>query len=414
MFHDIIIVGGGATGIMASILLKDKGLDVGVIESNDRIGKKILATGNGRCNITNEILSNIDTVSNYYYTDYKKDFITNVFKNFSFEDTINFFESIGLSLKTLDDGKMYPLSLQASSVIDIFRLALEERSIPVYTSCKVKTINKQKTFFIETNNNDFNTFTCNKLILCTGGNAMPSSGSDGFGYTLAKKLGHSVIKPLPALVQLKLSFNQLKAISGVKFDGIATLYSNNENLVSYEGEILFTDYGISGPPILQLSPVASKALNNKQKVTIKVDMMPNYTISELEELLENKYALFSYRSVVTVFTGLINKKLIPVLLKNSGIDSIHKPVWDLSWKEKQSILKLLKEWEFEVIDTNSFTNSQSTLGGITLKEVNDTSLESKIVPNLYLGGELIDVCGFCGGFNLQWAWSCAGVISKSL
>lgn len=412
MFHDIIIVGGGATGIMSSILLRDKGYDVCIIESNDRIGKKILATGNGRCNITNNLLSNTSIVSDYYYTDYKKDFISNIFNKFSFYDTINFFESIGLSLTTLDDGKMYPLSLQASSVIDIFRFALEERSIPVYTSCKVKTITKQKNFYIETSNDEFKGFTCNKLVLCTGGNAMPSSGSDGFGYTLSKKLGHTVIKPLPALVQLKLDFNQLKAISGVKFDGIATLYNNNEKLISYDGELLFTDYGISGPPILQLSPVASRALNSKNKVTIKVDMMPSYNKAELEDFLENKYALFSHRSVATVFTGVINKKLIPVLLKNSGIDSIHKPAWDLSWKEKQSIISLLKEWEFEVTDTNSFNNAQSTLGGVNLSEINVDTLESKIVPNLYFGGELVDVCGFCGGFNLQWAWSCAGVIGN--
>ena len=406
MKHDLIIVGGGASGIIAAIIAKDLGIDVAILESNDRIGKKILTTGNGRCNITNK---NINVLR---YHSENKTFFNKVFENFTLKNTVEFFNSIGLYLVTLDSDKMYPMSLQASSVLDVFRFALEEREVPIYLNHKVKEINYKNKFIIDCVNEE--NFICNKLLLCTGGKSAPKTGSDGSGFTLAKKLGHSIINPIPALVQLKLNHNKLKALSGVKFDGNAHIYVNDKLRRSEFGEVLFTDYGISGPPILQLSRIASYNLSKGKDISLKIDMMSNFSKDELKGFLENHFGTYSYRSVHDALIGIINKKIIPIILKEANIDNIHKPCWSLEWEEKEMLLSLLKEWTFKVSGTNSFDNAQVTAGGVDTKEVDENTLQSKIVPNLYFAGEILDVDGDCGGFNLQWAWSSASVAVKSL
>ncbi len=406
MKHDLIIVGGGASGIMAAIMAKDLGIDVAILESNDRIGKKILTTGNGRCNITNK---NINILR---YHSENKTFFNKVFENFTLKNTVEFFNSIGLYLVTLDSDKMYPMSLQSSSVLDVFRFALEEREVPIYLNHKVKEINYKNKFIIDCNNEK--NFICNKLLLCAGGKSAPKTGSDGSGFTLAKKLGHNIINPIPALVQLKLNHNKLKALSGVKFDGNAHIYVNDKLRRSEFGEVLFTDYGISGPPILQLSRIASYNLSKGKDVSLKIDMMSNFSKDELKRFLENHFGTYSYRSVHDALIGILNKKIIPIILKEANIDNIHKPCWSLEWEEKEMLLSLLKEWTFKVNGTNSFDNAQVTAGGIDTKEVDENTLQSKLVPNLYFAGEILDVDGDCGGFNLQWAWSSASVAVKSL
>ncbi len=406
MKHDLIIVGGGASGIMAAIMAKDLGIDVAILESNDRIGKKILTTGNGRCNITNK---NINVLR---YHSENKTFFNKVFENFTLKNTVEFFNSIGLYLVTLDSDKMYPMSLQASSVLDVFRFALEEREVPIYLNHKVKEINYKNKFIIDCVNEE--NFICNKLLLCTGGKSAPKTGSDGSGFTLAKKLGHNIINPIPALVQLKLNHNKLKALSGVKFDGNAHIYVNDKLRRSEFGEVLFTDYGISGPPILQLSRIASYNLSKGKDISLKIDMMSNFSKDELKDFLENHFGTYSYRSVHDALIGIINKKIIPIILKEANIDNIHKPCWSLEWEEKEMLLSLLKEWTFKVSGTNSFDNAQVTAGGVDTKEVDENTLQSKIVPNLYFAGEILDVDGDCGGFNLQWAWSSTSVAIRSL
>ncbi|URZ14321.1 NAD(P)/FAD-dependent oxidoreductase [Clostridium felsineum] len=402
----VIIIGGGASGITAAISAKDLGYDVLILERNDRIGKKILTTGNGRCNITNKNI----TTSRYHSSN--PNFFEHTLNEFTKENTLEFFETLGLPIISLDDGKMYPLSLQASSVLDILRLALDERGIEIITSSKVTEIIKNKNSFkIVSNGTDY---FCDKIILATGGKSAPKSGSDGLGLALASSLGHSIIKTAPALVQLKLDFKNLRALSGIKFDGnIKILVDDIEKRQEF-GEILFTDYGVSGPPILQLSRIASYGIEEKRTVTIKIDMLPNYSEDDLKAFLENHWGMFSYRSVYDSFIGVINKKMIPILLKQCGIVDIHKCCFDLTWEEKQNIFKYLKHWIFKVSGTNSYTNSQVTAGGINTLEVNNTTLESKITPNLYFCGEILDVDGDCGGFNLQWAWSSGYIAGKCL
>lgn len=407
MKHEVIIVGGGASGIMAAILLKDMGIDTAILEGSDRIGKKLLTTGNGRCNITNKY-AHPDR-----YHSKNLEFFKYALNTFDSKDTINFFSSIGLPLITLEEGKMYPMSLQASSVLDILRLALADRGIPVYLNSKVKNIKQlKKGFKLEVTNVE--TYECSKIILACGGKSLASTGSDGSGFSLAKSLGHKIINPIPGIVQLKLDYSYLKALSGVKFNGIAELIVNDEMRRQEFGEILFTDYGISGPPILQLSRTASYALSKGKKTSVRVTIMYTMKKEEIENFFETHFALFSHRSIHDSFIGIINKKLIPTLLKEAGITDIHKACWDLDYREKKNLYKLLTSWEFKVTDTNGFTNAQVTAGGVDTLEVNSETMESKLVPNLYFTGEVLDVDGDCGGFNLQWAWSSAYVAAQAL
>lgn len=408
--HDLIIVGGGASGLFAAINAKDLGLDVAIIESNDRVGKKILTTGNGRCNISNNTIS----FPFFNYHSENSGFFTKALSSLSVEDTKNIFLSLGLPIIELKNGKLYPKSLQASSVVDILRLALEDRSIPLYTECKVKSIHKDKKFKLSTSNEDKKLFTCNKLILACGGKSAVKTGSDGTGYNLAKSLGHSIINTIPGIVQLKLNSPYLKSISGVKFDGFATLLVDDEPIRKEFGEILFTDYGISGPPILQLSGHASKALLNNKKVEILVDMMPEEDHKEIENFIECHFGLLYHRPVIDSLIGVVNKKLIPTILKASNITNLHMPCYELTWEDKKNLINVLKSWKFTCVDTNGFNQAQVTIGGINTKEVNSDTLESKLVKNLYFSGEILDVDGDCGGFNLQWAWSSGYFVANNI
>ncbi|WP_286906065.1 NAD(P)/FAD-dependent oxidoreductase [Clostridium sp. UBA1652] len=408
--HNILVVGGGASGLMSAILLKDFGLDVAIVEGTDRVGKKILTTGNGRCNISN---NNIDYPFSGYYSD-TENFFIEALNKFSVEDTLNFFSFLGLPIVELEKGKLYPQSLQASSVVDIFRLALEDRKIPVYNSCKIKSIHKRKKFILSTDNADLSEFSCDKLILSCGGKSAEKTGSDGSGYKLAKELGHSIIKPLPAIVQLKLNYPSLKALSGIKFDALASILVDDIVIRSDFGEVLFTDYGISGPPILQLSHIASKSLENDKKVSVVVDLFPNKSKEDIENFIYGHFSMFSHRKVIDSLIGVLNKKLIPIFLKEAKINDLHKPVCDLTWSEKSNIISLMKKWQFSCVGTNGFNNAQVTSGGINTSEVNSSTLESKIIDNLYFTGEILDVHGDCGGFNLQWAWSSAYTVATAL
>ncbi|MBS4803349.1 MAG: aminoacetone oxidase family FAD-binding enzyme, partial [Clostridium sp.] len=257
-------------------------------------------------------------------------------------------------------------------------------------------------------------FTCNKLILACGGKSAVKTGSDGTGYNLAKSLGHSIINTIPGIVQLKLNSPYLKSISGVKFDGFATLLVDNKPIRKEFGEILFTDYGISGPPILQLSGHASKALLNNKKVEILVDMMPEEDYKEIENFIECHFGLLSHRPVIDSLIGVVNKKLIPTILKASNITNLHMPCYELTWEDKKNLINILKSWKFTCVDTNGFNQAQVTIGGINTKEVNSDTLESKLVKNLYFSGEILDVDGDCGGFNLQWAWSSGYFVANNI
>ena len=410
MHHDLIIVGGGASGLIAAITAKDFGIDVAIVEGSDRIGKKILTTGNGRCNISNNCIK--PPFINYHSSN--SDFQFCALEKLSLEDTKNLFLSLGLPIVALPSGKLYPQSLQASSVVDILKMSLEDRNIPLYTNCKIKNIHKGKIFKLSTSNEEYKLFTANKVILACGGKTAPKTGSDGTGYNIAKSLGHSITSLVPGIVQLKLDYPHLKALSGVKFDGYVTLIINDEVVKKDFGEILFTDYGISGPPILQISALASQSTFVKKQTEVVVDLLPSYSKDELQDFLECHFAVLSHRPIINALVGVIHKKIIPILLKECGITNLQMPCYELSWKEKMKLVNTLKSWKFICTGTNDFNQAQVTVGGVNTKDVDCDTLESKLVPNLYFCGEILDVHGDCGGFNLQWAWSSGYTVATSI
>lgn len=404
--RNVIIIGGGASGMLAAISAKRLGANVTIVERNPRIGKKILATGNGRCNFTN-----INTDINYYNGKNPK-FVYSALSQFDVYTTISFFERLGIAHKIEDLGKVFPMSDQASSVLDVLIYELNTIGVNVVCNAQVKNVVNQNDKF-KVKLNDGSTLTGDRVIIATGGNAMPSTGSDGNGFDLAKKLGHNIIDTFPGLVQLKLEGPFFNQIQGVKFVGTAEILHNKKSVAKDRGDILFTNYGISGPPILQISRKAGELLQKGHTPLLKVTIMDDMTKDELKNLLAVRFANAPQKTAEFSLVGLINKRLIPVLLKEAGIKDIKCPVANLSDREKNQILDILVDWRFPIKGTLSWQNSQVTAGGVDTREIDPSTMESKLVKGLYFAGEIIDIDGLCGGFNLQWAWSSGFVAGQN-
>ena len=397
------IIGAGASGITAAIFAARFGAEVLLFEQLDRVGKKILATGNGRCNLTNKFID----ISRYHGNNHK--FAYSALNEFNVLNTIDFFEELGVLSKVEEEGKVYPYSDQASSVLDVLRFELESLGVVERVSTTIEKIEKKSnSFVLKTDKGE--KINVDKVIISTGGKSSPKLGSKGTGYKLAKSLGHSLVEPFPALVQLKLNYDRLKAIKGVKFIGNASVICNDKVIKDYNGEILFTEYGISGPPILQLSRYALELYNLNKNPYIKVDMFKDYSKDELFNLLKNRFINSKSKPIDFSLIGLINKKLIPIVLKDAGFDNIKTLCNNISNKEISSLVSILKEWTFEISGSTGWEFSQVTAGGINVKDINPKTLESKIVKGLFFAGEVLDIDGDCGGFNLQWAWS-SGYVS---
>lgn len=395
----VVIVGGGASGIMAAITARRQGAQVTILERNPRIGKKILVTGNGRCNYTN-INADISC-----YNGNNPKFAYNALALFSPQATIDFFEKLGIAHKVEDGGKVFPMSDQASSFLDVFLYELSQSGIKVITDAMVLKIEKKKnTFQIHLAKGEV--LRGDKVIIATGGKAMPSTGSDGNGYQLAQSLGHTITETFPGLVQLKLEGLFFNQIAGVKFVGTAAILDkNNKILASDRGDILFANYGISGPPILQLSRKAGELLQKNQKAILKVTVIDKIDQENLKTILKERFRNDPKKALDFSLVGLVNKRLIPVLLKEAGITDLKRSSANISNREVDKIARILTDWRFLVTGTKSWPSAQVTAGGVDTNEINPQTMESKIIQGLYFAGEIVDIDGQCGGFNLQWAWS---------
>lgn len=392
----VLVVGGGAAGMMAAISATNQGAEVVILERNNRVGKKILATGNGRCNYTNINLS----ISNYHGNNPK--FAYSCISKFGVDKTLDFFEQLGITPAVEDNGKVFPLSFQSSSVLDVLRFELEDLGIEVLTDGFVTNIKKEDKFQLTLMNG--RKIYGDRVILATGGNAAPNTGSDGNGYTLAKNMGHSIVDVFPGLVQLKLEGNIFKQVDGVKFVGTAGLYRKNQLIKEDRGDILFTNYGISGPPILQLSRTALEYLNNSKDIELKVSIIDTKTEEELYDYLIYRFGFMAKKTIERGLIGLINKRLILPILKEIRIDK-NKQIAHLSNEEVRRLSGILTDWRFNISGSKSFKDAQITAGGIDTNEIDSSTMESKLVEGLYFAGEIVDIDGDCGGFNLQWAWS---------
>ncbi len=400
MANKIIVIGGGASGMMAAITAKRKGCEVTLLERNNRVGKKLLTTGNGRCNYTNLNLN----INNYHGNNPK--FAEKALSELNVDKTMEYFESLGITPAVEDNGKVYPLSFQASSMLDVLRFEMEFQGVELITDAFVSEIKKNKGFMVKLK--DGRTFQSDKIILATGGMAMPVSGSDGTGYSFAKSFGHRVTDIFPGLVQLKLEGSLFKQVNGVKIIGRAGIYHKNKLVVEDEGDILFTDYGISGPPILQISRSAIELMNKDQEVELRISIISSRTKEEIKGYLVDRFKNLYMKNIEDALIGLLNKKLILPILKELSIDK-NMMASEISNEQIEKLSKLLTSWSFKITGNQGWGQAQVTAGGVNTDEINSETMESKLVKGLYFVGELLDIDGDCGGFNLQWAWSSAYV-----
>lgn len=391
----IAIIGGGASGMMAAITAAEHGAEVWIYEIKDRLGKKILATGNGKCNYTNLFQED----SCYRGTDMS--FSKAARRQFTVENTLDFFKSIGIEPK-IKNGYVYPNSEQAASVADALAMELRAKGVKVIYGQVFSVKESAGCFFVKTEHgqNEFD-----KVILCCGSPAGLKNPKEFSGYKLAEGFGHHITDLSPALVQLRCKEKWFKTISGVRCEGVVTLLENNKEIAKEKGELLFAEYGLSGIPVFQISRFAGAALNRGSKVTCKVDLLPGYTNEELETLLLKRFATLKNRTAEELLVGLHNHKVNYILLKELGIDPVADSKKAYHPEVFSKLSALYKVLTCQVTELNPFSNAQVCAGGVDTSEINDNTLESKLVKGLYFAGELVDVDGTCGGYNLQWAWS---------
>lgn len=391
MSMKIAVAGGGASGMTAAITATRLGAEVTVYERADRVGRKILATGNGRCNMTNVGADE----SHYYGAD--KRFVRGALMRFGVSETLAFFEALGIVVKTEDEGKVYPYSSQASSVLDVLRFEMERLGVRVVTNFDIKEIKPVKNGF-ELISYSGEKKRCDRVIASFGGKASPQLGSNG-GYDILKRLGHTVTPLYPALVQIKTETDFVKPLKGIKLDAEITIVKNGKRARTEYGELLFTDYGISGPPVFK----ASVEMCGAKNASVIIDMMREYSVSEVENMLRARRKIGV--TLENYLVGMLNKRLGQTLIKRCGITPLSRRADSLTNEEIKKIASAIKSLELKTDGTMSWNNAQVTMGGVNVREVSPSTMESKIVKGLYITGELLDVCGDCGGYNLQWAWS---------
>lgn len=417
----IAVLGGGASGLMAAITAAQSGAKVSIIEHKDRVGKKILMTGNGKCNLTNLHMDD----SYYYSHDLEK--AMRIMEEFTPQDTIAFFRELGLMTKEKRDGGIYPVAEQASVVLDILRATCDRLGIETVLNCHIEqikpgtkiTLNGYQEIEVEseTSNSKKSKGKQNKnyirksytnvfdaLILACGGCAASVSGSDGSGYDLVKKLGCKVYSPFPALVQLHGKGDFFKGIAGVRVESSLQLYVDRQVVAKEYGELQLTDYGISGIPVFQFSRIVASELSFGHACEVEIDFYP-YDKKPLN------WEAFPDLSVETFLEGYLNKKLVMMLLKRANI-APEQRVHTVPKRSRDRIFTEMHHFIVPVEKTNGFDSAQVCAGGVSLQDIEDT-LSLKKQSNVYVAGELLDVDGKCGGYNLQWAWSTGYIAGKN-
>ena len=408
---NIGIIGGGASGMILASKLKNK--TVTLIERNSKLGKKLLLTGNGKCNYTNADFTNLENI-------YNNNFAKQVYSKYDNNSFIKYFEDIGIVSKYETHRGIkyvYPNSNKSTSVVYNLLDKIISNNVDIkYNSCVKKILNKIEKFEVILENGE--KFTFDKLVIACGGNSYKNTGSDGLGYSLSKSLGHRIISIYPALCALKYSDNDLKKVKGVRVDARLNFETNDLKFEEI-GEIQFTDFGISGVPILNLSRIISKHINDGNTVCINLDFYYNDEYSNYNEhinnlvnkLIERKNQI-TYKSISDFLCGFLPDEINEVILKRSNISSNN--IVNLSEKEIIHIAENIINFKIDIVATASFDNAQITIGGVDTSEINQDTLESKIVKNLYFTGEILDIDGKCGGYNLQLAYSTASIVADSI
>jgi len=401
--YDMIIVGAGPAGMSAAAAASRSGLRILVLEQAGKVGKKILVTGNGRCNLTNQVQD-----IGCYRTE-EPDKVREILRQFTLEDTFDFFRKLGILTRN-KNGYIYPYNEQASAVREAFALMLKKnKNITVKTDCHVDSAEAAgHAFLIHTSEAVYRAST---LILTTGGLAGPGSGADRSGYRIARSMGHHLIPTYPALTALYSSAPFLKKASGVRCQAGVTLYCNGESVAEESGEVQWTDRGISGICIFQLSRYAILALEEGQKVSVSLDLMKEWDHDCLYTLLKQIIEECPYKSPSEVLRGILPRKLTDIILKEAGLDREDRNLLIKPGKIK-ALVGAIKAFPLKINGYGDYGKAQVTRGGIPLSEVSSV-LESVCQSGLFFAGEILDVDGTCGGYNLQWAFSSGNVAGKA-
>lgn len=399
---DLVIIGAGASGMMAAITAARENKQVCIIEKLDKAGKKLLATGNGKCNYTNAVMH-----ADCFHGD--KEFIEQVLKRFTVEDCLDFFHSIGIYPKN-KNGYYYPNSEQAVSVVNALLYELERLDVKVFYETFVKDIMaSQNEVCVETNKGKI---IGKQVIIATGLLAAPKLGSDGSLFDVIKSMGHRFVSILPALCGFYCKGMKFKQVSGVRAHGSVCAYIDGVKQAEDTGEIQFTDYGLSGIPVFQISHYLSKGLYEKKKVEVKINLLPDFDKTQILDELNYRCTKGVFMSASTLLNGLLNQKLSDMILEKAGVE---KEI-SLSGLSKDKILKiaeLLQEITVTVTNYRDFEFAQVCTGGIPITDIHPQTLESKLVPNVYFAGEILDVDGICGGYNLHFAWATGYIAGKA-
>ena len=401
--YDLVVIGAGASGMMAAITAARANKKVCIIEKLDKAGKKILATGNGKCNFTNAVME-----AECFHGD--KAFIEAVLQQFSVEDCLTFFHSIGIYPKE-KNGYYYPNSEQAVSVTNALLFELERLGVKIIYETIVKEIsaNVDKVSVWT----DKGCYLAKKAVIATGLLAAPKLGSDGSLFNIIKSLGHRFTPILPALCGFYCKGMKFKQVSGVRAYGTVAAYIDGNKIAEDTGEIQFTDYGLSGIPVFQISSTLSKGLYAKRKVEMRLNLLPQFGKQELFDEINYRRSIGNAMPMTALLNGLVNQKLSDMILEKAGID---KQVYAscVSVKEMSKIAELLQNITVAVTNYRDFEFAQVCAGGIAIEDIDYNTLESKIVPNVHFAGEILDVDGICGGYNLHFAWATGYIVGKGI
>ena len=400
----LIIVGAGAAGLFAAIEAKKNGLDVLVLERMDRPGKKILATGNGKCNLTNSFYD-----KNTYRGE-NSEFAYHIIHKFDYKNVLSFFESLGLFVVE-NNGYYYPKSGQASTVLEVLLLQCKHQNIPILCENEVIKIKKKS--------NQFEVFTKDQchlgdyVLLCGGGKSNEKLGSNGSAIELAKELGHNIIPLAPALCALHAKGNFFKETSGVRVKAKFRLKIDGTYTEWNQGELQLTDYGISGVMVFCLSRYAVYGLMEKKGVYAHIDFIPDLNYDECKEKLLYLKRIVPYKTIPQALEGIFNQKLALAITKVCKIKT-DLLIKDMTMEQCNKLCGSMKNFQTEIINYADFSKSQVTAGGVSTSQIHPDTMESKLIKGLYFAGEMVDVDGTCGGYNLQWAFSSGMIAAKSI
>lgn len=403
-----VIIGGGPAGIMAAIRMAENGAAVTLFEKNDALGRKLRITGKGRCNLTNaadvnEIVKNIPGNGKFLYS---------ALKSFTADDTVNFFETLGLKTKIERGNRVFPESDNAAEVIDVLNKRLAILDVDVRLNSRVDGIfaNGGKIIGVEVRKKFID---ADIVVLATGGASYPATGSTGDGFKFARQLGHTVTKILPALVPLEVEEDFVKELQGLSLKNVrAVLKANGKAVDEQFGEMLFTHFGVSGPIILTLSRTAARLLAEKSFVELSINLKPALTPEQLDARILRDFQKFKHKSIKNALIELLPAKLIPPILDLSYIDE-EKKIDAVTKEERRRLVENLRGLPLTVTRTRPLAEAIVTSGGVDVKEINPKNMESKLIKNLFIVGEVADIDGFTGGFNLQAAWSMGNAVGRN-